>query len=208
MIIRVALLGGDELVRRGLESMLKTLGGFELGTVKDRARLPIDIALVETFGTSLQDTTLARAVADPNIRRVVVFTWNHHPGLVDDVLRDGVCGYLGKSLTAAQLGRALRAIHLGDKVVSPALARLPLDAADPSRTPGEVDSLTDRERETLANIATGRSNEQIAVEMGISLNSVKSYIRSAYRKIGVQSRSQAVLWAVSNGVRVEALERV
>lgn len=208
MIIRVALLGGDELVRRGLESMLKTLGGFELGTVKDRARLPIDIALVETFGTSLQDTTLARAVADPFISRVAVFTWNHHPGLVDDVLRDGVCGYLGKSLTAAQLGRALRAIHLGDKVVSPALARRPLDVAEPTRTSGEVDSLTDRERETLANIATGRSNEQIATEMGISLNSVKSYIRSAYRKIGVQSRSQAVLWAVSNGVRVESLERV
>ena len=58
MNIRVALLGGDELVRRGLESMLRTLGGFELGTIKDRARLPIDIALVETFGTSLQDTTL------------------------------------------------------------------------------------------------------------------------------------------------------
>jgi DNA-binding NarL/FixJ family response regulator len=207
MNIRVALLGGDELVRRGLESMLRTLGGFELGTVKDRARLPIDIALVETFGTSLQDTTLARAAADPFIARVAVFTWNHHPGLVDDVLRDGVSGYLGKSLTAAQLGRALRAIHVGDRVVAPALAHQPVDV----RTTGiaaEAESLTDRERETLANIATGRSNEQIATEMGISLNSVKSYIRSAYRKIGVSSRSQAVLWAVSHGVRVEALERV
>jgi DNA-binding NarL/FixJ family response regulator len=206
MNIRVALLGGDELVRRGLESMLRTLGGFELGTIKDRARLPIDIALVETFGTSLQDTTLARAAADPFIARVAVFTWNHHPGLVDDVLRDGVSGYLGKSLTAAQLGRALRAIHVGERVVAPALAHQPADV----RTSGiaaEAESLTDRERETLANIATGRSNEQIATEMGISLNSVKSYIRSAYRKIGVSSRSQAVLWAVSHGVRVEALER-
>ena len=208
MNIRVALLGGDELVRRGLESMLRTLGGFELGMIKDRARLPIDIALVETFGTSLQDTTLARAAADPYIARVAVFTWNHHPGLVDDVLRDGVSGYLGKSLTAAQLGRALRAIHLGDRVVAPALAHQPVGVTTTAGASSEADSLTDRERETLANIATGRSNEQIAHEMGISLNSVKSYIRSAYRKIGVQSRSQAVLWAVSNGVRVEALERV
>ena len=205
MMIRVALLGGVELVRRGLDGMLRTLGGFELASVKDRERLPIDIALVETFGTAPDDTTLARAIADPHIRRVAVFTWNHHPGLVDDVLRDGVSGYLGKNLTAAQLGRALRAIHLGDRVVSPALARRPGGITEP---PHEVDSLTDRERETLANIATGRSNEQIAAQMGISLNSVKSYIRSAYRKIGVQSRSQAVLWAVSNGVRVEALERV
>ena len=205
MIIRVALLGGDELVRRGLESMLRTLGGFELASIKDRARNPIDIALIETFGAPPEDTTLARAAADPFIARVAVFTWNHHPGMVDDVLRHGVSGYLGKSLTAAQLGRALRAIHLGDRVVAPALARRPVGITD---TPHELDSLTDRERETLANIATGRSNDQIAVEMGISLNSVKSYIRSAYRKIGVQSRSQAVLWAVSNGVRVQALERV
>ena len=205
MIIRTALLGGDELVRRGLERMLRTLGGFELGSIKDRARAPIDIALVETFGVPHGGTTLQRAVADPFIAKVAVFTWNHHPGLVDDVLRDGVSGYLGKNLTAAQLGRALRAVHLGDRVVSPALACRPVGITEP---PHEVDSLTDRERETLANIATGRSNGEIAVEMGISLNSVKSYIRSAYRKIGVQSRSQAVLWAVSNGVRVEVLERV
>ena len=81
MDIRVALLGGDELVRRGLDSMLKTLGGFELGTIKERSRLPIDIALVETFGTARGDTTLQRAVDDPHIRRVVVYTWNHQPGL-------------------------------------------------------------------------------------------------------------------------------
>lgn len=209
MIIRVGLLGGDELVRRGLESMLRTQGGFELGSVKDRARAPIDIALVETYGTALDDTTLARAVADPFIRRVAVFTWNHHPGMVDTVLKDGITGYLGKSLTAVQLGRALRAIHLGEAVVAPQLA--PPLAGQPGgqvRPSSEADLLTARERETLALIATGRSNDAIAREMKISLNSVKSYIRSAYRKAGVQSRSQAVLWAVTHGVRVEVLEKV
>ena len=205
MIIRVGLLGGDELVRRGLESMLRTLGGFELGSFKDRMRAPIDIALIETFGTPLDDTTLSRAVADPFIRRVAVYTWNHHPGLVDDVLRDGVSGYLGKSLTAIQLGRALRSIHLGDAVVAPPLGG---HAGGGTRVPSEADILTVRERETLGLIATGRSNDEIAQEMRISLNSVKSYIRSAYRKTGVQSRSQAVLWAVNHGVRADVLEKV
>lgn len=205
MNIRIGLLGGDELVRRGLESMLRTLGGFEMGSIKERVRAPIDIALVETYGTSLEDTTLARAVADPYIRRVVVFTWNHHPGLVDDVLVNGVAGYLGKSLTAAQLGRALRAIHEGQSVVAPPLVGL---SAQGSQASSEADMLTTRERETLALIATGRSNDEIAQEMRISLNSVKSYIRSAYRKTGVQSRSQAVLWAVTHGVRVEVLQEV
>ncbi len=205
MNIRVAMLGGDELVRRGLESMLRTLGGFEMGSVKDRMRAPIDIALVETYGTALDDTTLARAVADPYIRRVAVFTWNHHPGLVDEVLVGGVAGYLGKNLTAAQLGRALRAVHEGQSVVAPPL---PGASAQGMATPSEADMLTTRERETLALIATGRSNDEIAQEMRISLNSVKSYIRSAYRKTGVQSRSQAVLWAVTHGVRVEVLQEV
>lgn len=203
MNIRVALLGGDELVRRGLESMLRTLGGFEMGSIKERMRAPVDIALVETYGTALDDTTLARAVADPHIRRVAVFTWNHHPGLVDEVLVNGVAGYLGKSLTAAQLGRALRAIHEGQSVVAPPLPGM---SAPGLHTPNEADMLTARERETLALIATGRSNDEIAREMRISLNSVKSYIRSAYRKTGVQSRSQAVLWAVTHGVRVEVLQ--
>ena len=203
MNIRVALLGGDELVRRGLDSMLRTLGGFEMGTIKDRMRAPIDIALIETYGTSLDDNTLGRAVADPYIRRVAVYTWNHHPGLVDEVLVNGVAGYLGKSLTAAQLGRALRAIHEGQSVVAPPL---PGTSAQGLQAPSEVDLLTARERETLALIATGRSNDEIAQEMRISLNSVKSYIRSAYRKTGVQSRSQAVLWAVTHGVRVEVLQ--
>ena len=205
MIIRVGLLGGDELVRRGLEGMLRTLGGFELGSFKDRMRAPIDIALIETFGTPLDDTTLSRAVADPFIRRVAVYTWNHHPGLVDDVLGDGVSGYLGKSLTAIQLGRALRSIHLGDAVVAPPLGG---HAGGGTRVPSEADILTVRERETLGLIATGRSNDEIAQEMRISLNSVKSYIRSAYRKTGVQSRSQAVLWAVNHGVRADVLEKV
>ena len=112
MMIRVALLGGDELVRRGLDGMLRTLGGFELATVKDRERAPIDIALVETFGTSPDDTPLARAVVDPFIRRVAVFTWNHHPGLVHLVstvsgrLREGV-GWR-QTIEAVSLDEALR----------------------------------------------------------------------------------------------------
>ena len=99
--------------------------------------------------------------------------------------------------------RALRAIHEGQSVVAPPLPGL---SAQGHQVPNEADMLTARERETLAFIATGRSNDEIAQEMRISLNSVKSYIRSAYRKTGVHSRSQAVLWAVTHGVRVEVLQ--
>jgi|EndMetStandDraft_3_1072993.scaffolds.fasta_scaffold366501_1 DNA-binding NarL/FixJ family response regulator len=202
MDIRIALLGGDELVKRGLDGMLRTLGGFELGTVKDRERAPIDVALVETYGTARGDMTLQRAVSDPYVRRVAVYTWNHHPGLAHESLGNGVSGYLSKGLNAVQLGRALRAIHLGETVVAPVVPALPTKEL---RSTTELDLLTVRERETLGHIATGKSNDEIARQMQISLNSVKSYIRNAYRKTGVQSRSQAVLWAVSHGLGAEAL---
>ncbi|MDR7253182.1 DNA-binding NarL/FixJ family response regulator [Nocardioides sp. BE266] len=204
MTIRVALLGGDEILRRGLDGMLRVLGGFEPVTTQGRDRNPVDIALFETFGVAADDTTLARAVADPYIRRVAVLTWNHHPGLAREVVRNGVVGYLGTSLSAQQLGRALHAIHAGETVVAPTVPAGSPAAADSA---SDLDRLTARERETLAHIATGRSNVDIAAEMQISLNSVKSYIRSAYAKTGVQSRSQAVLWAVSHGLGAEMLER-
>jgi DNA-binding NarL/FixJ family response regulator len=201
--IRVALLGGDELVRRGLEGMLRTLGGFELGTIKDRARNPVDIVLVEPFGAGSSDTTVQRAVSDPYIRRVAIYTWNHQPGIAHESLASGVSGYLSKSLSAAQLGRALRAIHVGEQVVAPLTPTMP---ARDVRSSSQVDLLTVRERETLAHIATGKSNDDIARHMRISVNSVKSYIRSAYRKVGVQSRSQAVLWAVTHGLGAEVFD--
>lgn len=67
------------------------------------------------------------------------------------------------------------------------------------RPPAEgSESLSDREREVLALIAQGRSNDEIGRELFVSINTVKTYVRSAYRKIGVQRRSQAVLWALEH----------
>ena len=116
--------------------------------------------------------------------------WNHQPGLAARAARRRRHRLPGKEpQRPQQLGRALRAIHLGETVVAPLLPVLPTKDL---RSSTQIDFLTARERETLAHIATGKSNDDIARQMQISLNSVKSYIRSAYRKTGVQSRSQAV----------------
>ena len=77
---------------------------------------------------------------------------------------------------------------------------LPVLPTKDLRSTAQVDFLTARERETLAHIATGKSNDEIARQMEISLNSVKSYIRSAYRKLGVTRRSQAVIWGFQHGL--------
>ena len=67
--------------------------------------------------------------------------------------------------------------------------------------PGRTEGLTDRESEILALITQGKSNHEVAALTFLSINTIKSYIRSAYRKIGANSRTQAVLWGIEHGFR-------
>lgn len=199
MTIRVALLGDGELVWRGLESMLASVSDeYELVSPKDRDKEPIDVALVDTFGAASDGTnTLQRALADPYIRNVAVYTWNHHPGLADRIVAGRVTGYLSKSLTAEELSIALHDIHAGGTVVAPRSRQLRGDLRHL-----ECQRLTPREQQTVFLIGTGLSNDEVAAALGLTANSIKSYIRSAYRKIGAQSRSQAILWSLTQGLRM------
>ena len=106
-------------------------------------------------------------------------------------------GYLSKALPARDLVAALEAVHAGELVVSepPGRAR----TTSGLDWPGRGEGLTDRESEILALITQGKSNAEVAALTYLSPNTVKSYIRTIYRKIDVASRTQAVLWGVSNG---------
>jgi two-component system, NarL family, response regulator LiaR len=85
-------------------------------------------------------------------------------------------------------------------VVSEEPARLPLIGGD---WPGREEGLTARESEVLCLITQGLTNAQIVERTQLSINSIKSYIRSCYRKIGVDSRSRAVLWGVDHGMQFD-----
>ena len=125
----------------------------------------------------------------------MVYTWNFHPDLIDSARSKGAHGYLSKTLPARELVDALEAVHAGELVVSDRRAG---PTAPRVRTgPAEREGLTDREAEILALITQGKSNAEVAQLTYLSPNTVKSYIRTIYRKIDVDSRTQAVLWGVS-----------
>jgi len=158
----------------------------------------VDIVLYDSFAQPESDHhELAALVANPSAGRVVVYTWNFHPELVESALAQGVHGYLSKSLPARELVAALEAVHAGEIVFSepPGRAR----SANGLNWPGRADGLTDREAEILALITQGKSNAEVATLTYLSPNTVKSYIRTVYRKINAGSRTQAVLWGVANG---------
>ncbi|WP_121191658.1 response regulator transcription factor [Motilibacter peucedani] len=158
----------------------------------------VDIALYDSFAQPESDHSEIRVLVDnPRCSRVVVYTWNFDPDLVESALAQGASGYLSKTLGARELVEALEAVHAGERVVSsqPARAR----SAPGLDWPGRTEGLTDREAEILALITQGKSNAEVAALTYLSPNTVKSYIRTTYRKIDVQSRTQAVLWGVAHG---------
>jgi len=160
----------------------------------------VDIALYDSFAQPEADHDEIKVLVDNrHARRVVVYTWNLHPELVDTALQKGASGYLSKTLTARELVDALEAIHAGETVISPAPPKarstIGLD------WPGRPEGLTEREAEILALITQGKSNAEVAELTYLSKNSIKSYIRSTYRKIGVASRTQAVLWGIDHGFK-------
>jgi DNA-binding NarL/FixJ family response regulator len=160
----------------------------------------VDIALYDSFGQPEADHDEIQVLIDnPRARRVVVYTWNFHPDLVERAIGKGACGYLSKTLPARELVAALEAIHAGEIIISPPPGKA--RSAPGLDWPGRSEGLTERESEILALITQGKSNDEVAATTFLSINSVKSYIRSTYRKIGVRSRTQAVLWGVEHGFR-------
>jgi DNA-binding NarL/FixJ family response regulator len=158
----------------------------------------VDIVLYDSFAQPEADfEEIQTLVKNPAARRVVIYTWNFHPDLIKSARQQGVNGYLSKALPARDLVAALEAVHRGEVVVSdpPRHAR----SANGLNWPGRGVGLTDRESEILALITQGKSNAEVAALTFLSPNTVKSYIRTIYRKIDVTSRTQAVLWGVNNG---------
>jgi DNA-binding NarL/FixJ family response regulator len=159
---------------------------------------PVDIVLYDSFAQPESDHDEVKALlANPRARRVVIYTWSFHPELLESASRMGVHGYLSKTLPARDLVAALEAVHAGEIVVSDPPRRagsaLGLD------WPGRREGITDRESEILALITQGKSNAEVAALTYLSPNTVKSYIRTIYRKINARSRTQAVLWGVEHG---------
>jgi len=155
----------------------------------------VDVVLYDSFAQPESDhDQISVLVRNPRARRVVVYTWNFHPDLIESARRQGVHGYLSKALPARDLVAALEAIHAGEMVVSdpPVRAR----SIGGLNWPGRSEGLTERESEILALIAQGNSNAEVARLTYLSPNTVKSHIRTIYRKIDVTSRTQAVLWGV------------
>lgn len=198
----VALVDDYELVRLGLRQIFSScsdrlvLVDLDENDVNRSVEL-VDVVLIDADTTLASDQKkIQRLIGNPRIRHVVVFRWTFDAASVEMGLRLGAHGFVSKALPAIDLAAALEDVE-DDELVIKGLAPASTPAAL-SRDRGRAAGLSTREAEVLGLIMEGLNNVEIAAATHLTANTVKSYIRSLYRKIGVSTRAQALRWALTN----------
>ncbi|KRE21752.1 response regulator transcription factor [Agromyces sp. Soil535] len=155
----------------------------------------------------------AEICGDPALAetRVLILTTFEEDEYLVAALRAGASGFIGKGAEPEEIGRAVRAVHAGDALLSPAATRSlitryvlpPTDASRSMSTPAaapELDLLTEREREVLLLVARGRSNQEIAEELYISPATAKTHVNRIMSKLHAHDRAQLVILAYESGL--------
>ncbi|UMP02461.1 response regulator transcription factor [Amycolatopsis sp. EV170708-02-1] len=137
--------------------------------------------------------------------KVIVLTTFHLDDYVYEALRAGASGFLLKDAPSAELIKAIEVVSAGDALLSPAvtkrlIANFVAAAPVPRPSPARFDVLTEREREVLRLIAKGRSNPEIAADLVLSAQTVKTYVGRILAKLGVRDRAQAIVLAYEAGL--------
>lgn len=188
--VRVGVLDEPELVTTGLVSMFGPHADRVALAVLDGSTTSTDDLDVVLYDPLLRDRDLrdhVEQVSGLGRARVLVYTWNTRAPGLSEVVGAGALGIVPKSSTTRELLAAVEAAHRGESV----------DGSD--RDHELFPLLSQRESDVLRLICRGLSNLEIAAELYVSVNSVKTYIRQIYQKTGVTRRTQAVVWAHRQG---------
>ncbi|WP_405164872.1 response regulator transcription factor [Nocardia sp. NBC_01499] len=212
--VRVVLVDDHEMVIEGLKAMLASfyqrvvVVGQSVGA-EDALRviteLEPDIVLCDIRMQGISGLDLCRSMRglDPE-RKVVLLSVYDDEQYLFQALRVGASGYLLKSISSDELVRQLELVHSGSTAIDPDMAVRAVDTAARMQRdefwPGARQGLTQRESEIMSFMVTGLSNRGIATRLIISDETVKSHLRSIYRKLGVSDRTTAVATALREGI--------
>jgi DNA-binding NarL/FixJ family response regulator len=203
------------LVRAGFAALLDAQHDMQVvGEAADgaeamrlaREQVP-DVVLMDIRMPGTDGLAATRAIAaDPALAgvRVIVLTTFELDEYVFEALRAGATGFLVKHTEPAELIRAVRTVAGGDALLSPSVTRrLIAEFADRAKEPpasARLEALTDREREIVAVVAQGLSNDEIAAKLYLSPATVKTHVNRAMSKLAVRDRAQLVVLAYEAGL--------
>ncbi|WP_375479695.1 response regulator [uncultured Jatrophihabitans sp.] len=217
MTIRVLLVDDQALLRATFRLLVDSAADLEVvgeaANGRDALALArseradivlMDIRMPEVDG--IQATLDITAADDLRNVKIIMLTTFETDELIVDALRAGASGYLGKGVEAHVVLDAIRSVAAGDALLSPAATRtliarvLAQPNPAPTRTPAALTDLTPREREVLILVASGLSNDDIAVRLFISPATAKTHVNRTMTKLNARDRAQLVITAYEAGL--------
>lgn len=202
MQIKVAIVDDDEGIRASLAALIRRSASFKLTgdyadgetAIKEIPRHPPDVVLMDINMPGMKGFECVRQLktAIPQVQFLMLTVYEDSDSLFSS-LKAGASGYLLKRTASSRLLEAIRDVHSGGSPMSPHLARRVVQFF--SRPEGEspIARLTPGEKEFLDQLANGYAYKEIADRMKISIDTVRSYVRTVYEKLHVHSRTEAVV---------------
>jgi DNA-binding NarL/FixJ family response regulator len=210
-VIRVVLADDQALVRAGFRVLLDAEPGVEVVGQATNGREAIELTRAERPHVVLMDIQMPdisgieatrQIAADPALDgvRVLILTTFELDEYIVDALRAGASGFLIKDTEPVELVRAVKVVAAGDSLLSPSVTRRLIsefvNRSGPSATPSPaLDLLTEREREVLALVGRGLSNDEIAAQLFISVATARTHVSRAMTKLHARDRAQLVVAA-------------
>lgn len=209
--IKILIVDDHTLVREGFAKMLELVPEFEIiGQAKDAGEalklseklspevILMDVRLPDTSG--IEATKIIKKV-NPETEVIILSMYDDEEYLLEAV-KAGATGYLLKDVALNDLIKAIKIVHQGGSLIQPEIARRILKevAAKRSSHSALEKVLTDREIEILREVADGNSNKEIGKNLNISDKTVKTHLRTVFRKLKVADRAQAVALAMRKGL--------
>jgi len=198
----VELLTTQEVVAIGLRTILESADSpFPITTIGAEGAEP-DVVLYDVIRLQVDDGAELDHWLTETGSTVIAVARSLRPDLGARAVEKGVEWSIDLDITAAELIRVIQDAMTGHLEDCP-----PVHGMDTDAYPGAAAGLTLRESQVLGLVAQGLRNQEIAAQEFLSINSVKTYIRTGYRKIGARTRGQAVAWAIQHGFPTSAVER-
>jgi len=201
--IRVMIVDDHAVVRGGLSKFLMVYPDLELVAEAESGEVAVqlcglhlpDVVLMDLMMPGMDGVTTTRAIRQryPQVQVIALTSFNEE-NMVQGALQAGAIGYLLKNVTAIELAAAIRSAHAGRMTLSSEASETLTNSL--RQPPTSDNQLTEREREVLALMVKGMSNQDIADKLVVSLGTVKFHIGNIFLKLGVQSRVEAVTLAL------------
>jgi DNA-binding NarL/FixJ family response regulator len=203
MQIKVAIVDDDEGIRTSLAALIRRAPALKLAgdypdaetALKEIPRHPPDVVLMDINLPGIKGVECVRQLksAMPGVQFLMLTVYEDSDSLFNS-LKAGASGYLLKRTASARLLEAIRDVHGGGSPMTPQLARRVVQFfSKPAEGELSVSRLTPGEREFLDQLANGYAYKEIADRMKISIDTVRSYVRTVYEKLHVHSRTEAVV---------------